>query len=91
MNECARGRSITVTGQGQGTAQLPLPSSTDSLGTLTPQELSHVSISTADFESAVGRVQPSAKREGFATVPDISWTSVGMCEERERVRVRVCV
>ncbi|EPB70540.1 ATPase, AAA family [Ancylostoma ceylanicum] len=35
----------------------------------------HVAIS--DFERALENVQPSAKREGFATVPDVSWQDIG--------------
>jgi len=31
-----------------------------------------------DFVAAVARVQPSAKREGFATVPDVTWADVGV-------------
>eukprot|EP00605_Chrysophyceae_sp_TOSAG23-4_P000055 GSChrysophyteH1.ASY1.ANO1.57.1 assembled CDS len=30
-----------------------------------------------DFEIAMKSVQPSAKREGFAVVPDVSWADVG--------------
>ena len=26
-----------------------------------------------DFEVAITNVQPSAKREGFATIPDVTW------------------
>jgi len=32
-----------------------------------------------DFEEAIKKVQPSAKREGFATVPDVSWSDIGKC------------
>lgn len=28
-------------------------------------------------QEAVSKVQPSAKREGFATIPDVSWDDVG--------------
>ena len=30
-----------------------------------------------DFKAALKRVQPTAKREGFATVPGITWDDVG--------------
>ncbi|CAI4228570.1 unnamed protein product [Auanema sp. JU1783] len=30
-----------------------------------------------DFERALENVQPSAKREGFATVPDVTWNDIG--------------
>jgi SpoVK/Ycf46/Vps4 family AAA+-type ATPase len=35
----------------------------------------------SDFEAALGRVQPSAKREGFATTPDVSWADIGALED----------
>ena len=31
----------------------------------------------ADFEQGLSKVQPSAQREGFATVPDVTWADVG--------------
>ncbi|CAJ0581309.1 unnamed protein product, partial [Mesorhabditis spiculigera] len=34
-------------------------------------------VSMADFERAIELVQPSAKREGFATVPDVTWDDIG--------------
>tara|TARA_B110000305_G_scaffold189868_1_gene212043 strand:- start:307 stop:471 length:165 start_codon:yes stop_codon:yes gene_type:complete len=30
-----------------------------------------------DFLKALKNVQPSSKREGFATVPDVTWEDVG--------------
>jgi len=30
-----------------------------------------------DFQEALKRVQPSAQREGFATVPDVTWDDIG--------------
>jgi len=30
-----------------------------------------------DFVQAIKKVQPSAKREGFATIPNVSWSDVG--------------
>lgn len=42
---------------------------------------SHVSISMNDFLEAIKRVQPSAKREGFATIPNVSWEDVGALED----------
>jgi ribosome biogenesis ATPase len=29
----------------------------------------------------VFQVQPSAKREGFATVPDVSWSDIGALDD----------
>ena len=34
-------------------------------------------ITMEDFYEAVKRIQPSAKREGFATVPDTTWDDIG--------------
>ncbi|KAI2808256.1 hypothetical protein BLOT_006198 [Blomia tropicalis] len=30
-----------------------------------------------DFETALKQIQPSSKREGFATVPDVTWDDIG--------------
>lgn len=34
-----------------------------------------------DFEAAIPHVQPSATREGFATIPDVTWSSIGALDE----------
>jgi len=34
-------------------------------------------ITMKDFLAAIKRVQPSAKREGFATIPDTTWSNIG--------------
>ncbi|CAG8609458.1 5963_t:CDS:10 [Ambispora gerdemannii] len=44
---------------------------------LTPEELEPLSINNTDFIEALDKVQPSSKREGFATVPDVSWSDIG--------------
>ena len=49
----------------------------DSTVPLTQEDLSSVSIDMADFDDALRIVQPSAKREGFATVPDVTWDDIG--------------
>ncbi|XP_065919225.1 nuclear valosin-containing protein-like [Dysidea avara] len=36
-----------------------------------------VSITNEDFKKALTTVQPSAKREGFASVPDVTWDDIG--------------
>ncbi|CAI2329968.1 unnamed protein product [Caenorhabditis sp. 36 PRJEB53466] len=38
-------------------------------------------ISFGDFERALSTIQPAAKREGFATVPDVSWDDIGALGE----------
>lgn len=44
---------------------------------LTAAQLAPLSISNEDFISALPTIQPTAKREGFATVPDVTWNNVG--------------
>lgn len=44
---------------------------------LTAQQLEPLSITYQDFLNALPTIQPTAKREGFATIPDVSWSSVG--------------
>lgn len=44
---------------------------------LTPEQLSGLTITMQDFHEALRHVQPSAKREGFATVPDVTWDDIG--------------
>eukprot|EP00904_Undaria_pinnatifida_P002630 jgi/Undpi1/12368/HiC_scaffold_5.g02040.m1 len=46
-------------------------------GALSPAQLAPLSVTMEDFMAAVKKVQPSAKREGFATVPGVSWSDVG--------------
>ena len=41
------------------------------------EHLKSVSITLDDFQKALKFVQPSAQREGFATVPDVTWDDVG--------------
>ena len=41
---------------------------------------------------ALNLVQPSAKREGFATVPDTTWVDVGALEDiREELNIAILV
>ena len=59
------------------TAGSPLTPLIGPPGRLTPSQLAGLSICMADFEAAVKAVQPSAKREGFTTIPDVTWEDVG--------------
>ena len=44
------------------------------------------------LKEALKIVQPSAKREGFATVPDITWDDVGALESiREELSISILV
>ncbi|RKO89671.1 P-loop containing nucleoside triphosphate hydrolase protein, partial [Blyttiomyces helicus] len=57
---------------------------------LTPAELSDLCITHADFILALKKVQPSSKREGFATVPGVSWSDIGaLTHVREELRMAV--
>ena len=48
------------------------------------------SITYADFLTAIPKVQPSAKREGFATIPDTTWAHVGALHEvREQLEMAI--
>ncbi|GMI33585.1 hypothetical protein TeGR_g1380, partial [Tetraparma gracilis] len=44
---------------------------------LSPSQLEPLSVTMDDFLQAVKTVQPSSKREGFATVPDVTWSQIG--------------
>lgn len=48
-----------------------------SIPPLKEAEMSTMAITMEDFLQAVKKVQPSAKREGFATVPNVSWEDIG--------------
>uniref|UniRef100_H2Z3R7 AAA+ ATPase domain-containing protein n=1 Tax=Ciona savignyi TaxID=51511 RepID=H2Z3R7_CIOSA len=57
---------------------------------LPQQQLDGLFIETGDFEVALNNVQPSAKREGFATVPDITWDDVGALQNmREELSIAI--
>jgi ribosome biogenesis ATPase len=44
---------------------------------LTEAQLAPLTITNTDFLTAVPKIQPSSKREGFATVPDVTWDAIG--------------
>lgn len=44
---------------------------------LNDEQLQQLSITYEDFLKALPTIQPTAKREGFATVPDVTWNNVG--------------
>ncbi|KAF9522152.1 P-loop containing nucleoside triphosphate hydrolase protein [Crepidotus variabilis] len=44
---------------------------------LTTSQLEPLCITPSDFLLALKQVQPSSKREGFATVPDVTWADIG--------------
>ncbi|KAK6457948.1 AAA ATPase [Scheffersomyces xylosifermentans] len=57
---------------------------------LSSEQLSHLAIRYSDFLTALPTVQPTAKREGFATVPDVTWQSVGALHNI-RMELHMCV
>jgi ribosome biogenesis ATPase len=44
---------------------------------LTPAQLAPLCITAADIVLALKETQPSAQREGFTTVPDVTWSDIG--------------
>jgi ribosome biogenesis ATPase len=57
---------------------------------LNDEQLSTLSVSSADFTAALKIVQPSAKREGFATVPETTWADIGaLSSVREELHMAI--
>ncbi|KAJ2556390.1 Ribosome biogenesis ATPase rix7 [Coemansia sp. RSA 1933] len=57
---------------------------------LSQEELAPLAITNSDFLQALKKVQPSAKREGFATVPGVTWSDIGALSKiREELRMAV--
>lgn len=57
---------------------------------LSSEELAPLFVTMSDFLEAIRFVQPSSKREGFATVPDVSWDDIGALQEiREELAISV--
>lgn len=44
---------------------------------LTAEQMDPLYVTMEDFTKALPLVQPSSKREGFTTVPDVSWKDIG--------------
>eukprot|EP00438_Fugacium_kawagutii_P010407 Skav220407 [mRNA] locus=scaffold639:441151:443686:- [translate_table: standard] len=45
------------------------------------EEMAKLAIEASDFTEALSKVQPSARREGFTTIPDVKWEDVGALKE----------
>ncbi|KZC05562.1 Nuclear valosin-containing protein-like [Dufourea novaeangliae] len=57
---------------------------------LPSERLRNLCIEHSDFETALRVIQPSAKREGFATVPDVTWDNVGSLRDiREELQMAI--
>lgn len=50
-------------------------------GPLGVEELAGLAITMSDFQAAIPKVQPSVRREGFTTTPDVTWEDVGSLDE----------
>ncbi|NXP64183.1 NVL protein, partial [Chloropsis cyanopogon] len=48
---------------------------------LPEEQLQKLCIEMNDFIVALSSVQPSAKREGFVTIPDVTWADIGALED----------
>merc|ERR1719193_2769421 len=54
------------------------------------EDLEGLAIKNEDWEEALKVVQPSAKREGFATVPGVTWDEVGaLADVREELNAEI--
>jgi len=61
-----------------------------SITPLTTEQMEPLYITMSDFLEAIPLVQPSSKREGFATVPDVSWDDIGALQSvREELSLSV--
>ncbi|XP_035670656.1 nuclear valosin-containing protein-like [Branchiostoma floridae] len=57
---------------------------------LTQEQLQNLSIQMEDFQVALTTMQPSAKREGFATIPDVTWDDIGALQDiREELTMAI--
>jgi ribosome biogenesis ATPase len=66
------------------------PESSGVVAPLTEEEMDPLYVTMDDFLQAVPLVQPSSKREGFATVPDVSWNDIGaLTSVREELTLSV--
>ncbi|XP_074531519.1 nuclear valosin-containing protein-like isoform X3 [Halichoeres trimaculatus] len=73
--------------QGELLSLLHLLKNTQSLS---EEELAGLTILMSDFQLSLCCIQPSAKREGFATVPDVTWEDVGALQDiREELTMAI--
>ena len=50
-------------------------------GAYSEEEMAQLAIESLDFQEALQKVQPSARREGFSTIPDVRWEDGGALRE----------
>lgn len=59
-------------------------------GPLSTDKLDRLKITPLDFTEALPSIQPSSKREGFATVPEVTWADIGALEAtREELEMTI--
>lgn len=57
---------------------------------LSAAQLERLRIGPEDFAAALPSIQPSSKREGFATVPEVTWADIGALEAtREELEMSI--
>lgn len=57
---------------------------------VTEEDLNELYVTVGNFKEAVKLVQPSAKREGFITVPDVTWDDIGSLRDiREELNLAI--
>lgn len=49
------------------------------------EDIEKLAITMTDFEKSIREVQPSSLREGFSTVPNVTWEDVGGLDDIKRV------
>lgn len=55
------------------------------------EEMAGLAVTMSDFRASLSKVQPSAKREGFATIPNVKWDDIGALSEiRTEIENAVC-
>ena len=59
---------------------------------ISEEYLKNLCITKNDINLSLKKVQPSSKREGFATVPDVTWDDVGSLKDvREDLQLAILV
>jgi ribosome biogenesis ATPase len=77
LRNALENNQIDVNSMDKAPVELSTPLATKVLAPLSPQILANATISMADFNNALQTIQPSSLREGFATVPDVTWADIG--------------
>jgi ribosome biogenesis ATPase len=71
-------------------SKMPSESITSNIVPLSAEKLDPLYVTMDDFLAAVPLVQPSSQREGFASIPDVSWDNIGALHSiREELTISV--